>query len=113
MLSCLQDYYQSWEGLCETTEERSLRVGDEAYDCEKDGKATGQGSIVYIGRLSIHFRQHGVHGMGMGLHCFGVIGAACVRSWHSRRSEVLVAQTGLSHKLRCFITSTKMNDAQS
>jgi hypothetical protein len=75
VLPCLQDYHQPWEGWSETTEEWCLCVGDEAYDCEKDGKATSQGSIVYMGRLSIHFRQHGVQGMGIGDSIFfGVVG---------------------------------------
>ena len=100
MLSCLQDYHQSWEGRCETTEEWGLCVGDEAYDCEKDGETTSQGSIVYMERLIIHFRQHGVQGMGMGQHILRRRRAACVRLWHSRRSEVLVAQADISHGLR-------------
>ena len=90
MLSCVQVNHQYGKTRVEDTKEWSICLGDEAHDCEQEGEATSQGSIVYMGRLSIHFRQHGVQGMGMGQHILRRLRATCVRLWHSRCSEVLV-----------------------
>lgn len=54
MLPCVQVNHRYGKTRVEETEEWSICLGDEAHDCEQEGEATSQGSVISMGILSIH-----------------------------------------------------------